>query len=496
MPKLSDTMEEGTVLTWLKADGDAVAKGEPLVEIETDKATMTVEAPESGTLRIIAAEGDTLDVGAPIAAIGDGGVAVPGAAAAAAPAAVAAAADDPGVTGVIEMPDAPTQEIEAVGAADAAAASASAPAAPAAEAALAPEHGESQGIPTADDGTADSIAAAFTPADVNATAEHVAASPLARTIAARAGLDLATVRGTGPGGRIVKADVEAALGGAPATGAPAAGAVAVPAAGAAAAPVAAAAAIASAAAPQPAAPPAPPKPPAAVALEPWPAGRRTPLTRLQRTISTRMDQANAIPGFTLERDVDTTALAAARADLRVALPEQNRPSVNDFVIRAVAMAARERPDIVSRIEGDEFVVPAAVDVGVAVSVPGGLIVPVIHDADSKGVPAIAAEVRDLAGRGRSGALRPDELEGSVITVTNLGMFGIDRFQAVINPGEAAILAVGRAVPKPVVVDGHVVVRDVMTLSLSVDHRVVYGAEAATFLGRVAELLEHPAALLV
>jgi len=236
--------------------------------------------------------------------------------------------------------------------------------------------------------------------------------------------------------------------------------------------------------------------PAAVVLEPWPAGRRTPLTRLQRTISTRMEQSNDIPGFTLERDVDTTALAATRADLRVALPEHNRPSVNDFVIRAVAMAARERPDIVSRIDGDEYVVPDAVDVGVAVSVPGGLIVPVIHDADSKGVSAIAAEVRDLAGRGRSGALRPDELEGSVITVTNLGMFGIDRFQAVINPGEAAIIAVGRGVSKPVVVEDEVVVRDVMTLSLSVDHRVVYGAEAATFLGRVAELLEHPAALLV
>lgn len=410
MPKLSDTMEEGTVLKWLRANGDAVAKGEPLVEIETDKATMTVEAPASGTLRIIAVEGDTLDVGAPIAAIGEG---------------IAAA------------PQAP-----------AAAAAAPAPGAAAPHAAAA--HGESQGIPTADDGTAESIA--------------VAASPLARTIAARAGLDLATVRGTGPGGRIVKADVEAAIAGAPG------GARAAP----------------------PAAPPAP----APVPLEAWPAGRRTPLTRLQRTIGTRMDQANAIPDFTLERDVDTTALAAARADLRVALPEQNRPSVNDFVIRAVAMAARERPDMVLRLEGEEFVVPEAVDVGVAVSVPGGLIVPVIRGADSKGVPAIAAEVRDLAGRGRSGDLRPDELEGSVITVTNLGMFGIDRFHAVINPGEAAILAVGRAVPKPVVVDGHVVVRDVMTLSLSVDHRVAYGAEAATFLGRVAGLLEHPAALLV
>jgi len=469
MPKLSDTMEEGTVLKWLKADGDAVAKGEPLVEIETDKATMTVEAPDSGTLSIVAAEGDTLDVGQPIARIG-------GAGAATTPPAVA---DDPGVTGVIEMPDAPTQEIEAVSVPDAAAPVAAAP--PAAGA------GEAQGIPTADDGTADSIAAAFTPTDVSATAQHVAASPLARTMAARAGLDLATVRGTGPGGRIVKADVEAALGGGsapPATPTPSA----PPAAPVVAAPVAAQSA--------PAAAPTPPPPPAPVALQAWPAGRRTPMTRLQRTISTRMDEANAIPDFTLERDVDTTALAAARADLRVALPEQNRPSVNDFVIRAIAMAVRERPDIVSRVEGDEFVVPDSVDVGVAVSVPGGLIVPVIHGADAKGVPAIAAEVRDLAGRGRSGALRPDELEGSVITVTNLGMFGIDRFHAVINPGEAAILAVGRAVAKPVVVDGHVVVRDIMTLSLSVDHRAVYGAEAATFLGRVAELLEHPAALLV
>ncbi len=452
MPKLSDTMEEGTVLKWLKADGDAVAKGEPLVEIETDKATMTVEAPEAGTLRIIAAEGDTLDVGAPIAAIGDG---------------AAAPAGDAGATGVIEIPDAPTQEIEAVreeaerreSAAD-----------------------DATGIPTADDGTAASIAAAFTPAAVPAAGGQVAASPLARSMAARAGLDLASVRGTGPGGRIVKADVEAALGGAPpAAAAPGPGAT-------------------TPAGPPPAfadAPSGVSAPPDALqAAATWPSGQRTPLSRLQRTIRRRMDESVAIPVFTLERDVDASALGAARADLRVALPEDRRPSVNDFVIRAVAMAARERPDIVSRIEGDDLVVPPAVDVGVAVSVPGGLIVPVIHDADAKGVPQIAAEVRDLAARGRAGHLRPDELEGSVISVTNLGMFGVDRFHAVINPGEAAILAVGRATPRPVAVDGQVVVRDVMTLALSVDHRIAYGAEAATFLGRVAELLEHPAALLV
>jgi pyruvate dehydrogenase E2 component (dihydrolipoamide acetyltransferase) len=445
MPKLSDTMEEGTVLRWLKADGDAITRGEPLVEIETDKATMTVEAPADGTLRIIASEGDTLDVGAPIADIGD---------ADGAPAPV-----DTGATGAIETPDAPTQEIEAVR-----------------EAEEPPkEHSLATGIPTADDGTAASIASAFTPADVQAPDDQVAASPLARTIAAREGIDLASVTGTGPGGRIVKSDVEATLGG------DAAGPDPAP-------------------APEPtpeadAAPAAPPAPPAAPPAD-WPAGRRTPLTRLQRTISRRMDDAVSIPDFTLERDVDTTGLAAARADLRVALPEANRPSVNDFVVRAVAMAVRERPDMASRIEGDELVAPEAVDVGVAVSVPNGLIVPVIRGADSKSVPQIAGEVRDLATRGRAGQLRPDEMEGSVISVTNLGMFGVDRFHAVINPGEAAILAVGRAVPRPTVVDGHVVVREVMTLSLSVDHRVAYGAEAATFLGRVAELLEHPAALLI
>jgi pyruvate dehydrogenase E2 component (dihydrolipoamide acetyltransferase) len=443
MPKLSDTMEEGTVLRWLRADGDLVAKGDPLVEIETDKATMTVDAPEGGVLHIIAAEGDTLDVGQPIAEIGGDG---------------APAMADTGATGAMEVPDAPTQEIEAVRDD----VPAPAPQAP-------DKQSLATGIPTADDGTAGSIAGVFTPAEVGDATGRPAASPLARGIAARAGIDLATIRGTGPGGRIVKADVEAVLGGS------------------------AAAAPSTAAAGEP---PAPPPPPAPRATGSWPAGRRTPLTRLQRTIARRMEQATAIPEFVLERDVDTTALAAARADLRVALPEANRPSVNDFVIRAVAMAVRERPDMASQLDGDDLVVPSSVDVGVAVSVPGGLIVPVIRGADAKGVPAIAAEVRDLAGRGRAGELRPDELEGSVISVSNLGMFGIDRFHAVINPGEAAILAVGRAVARPVVVDGHVVVRDVMTLSLSVDHRIAYGAEAATFLGRVAELLEHPAALLV
>lgn len=435
MPRLSDTMEEGTILQWMKAEGEHVTKGEPLVEVETDKANMVVESPADGVLHLIAAEGDTLDVGAPIARIGDGATPTP----------------EPAIAPLASAPDAGVDEAVVTG------------------------------IPVADDGTAPVIGDVVTteprqvvlpphpPAPTTPSIPappaapgggRIPASPLARNIAARADLDLASVRGTGPGGRIVKADVEAGL--------------------------------AAVAAARPQAPTPPPPAPTGA----WPGGRRTPLTRLQHTIARRMTEAHAIPDFTLERDVDTTALAAARADLRVALAEARRPSVNDLVVRAVAMAVRERPDMASRLEGDDLVVPDGVHVGVAVSVPGGLIVPVVRDADRKSVPDIAEEVRDLARRGRAGELTPAELEGSVISVTNLGMFGIDRFHAVINAPEAAILAVGRAVPRPVVVDGHVVVREVMTLSLSADHRVIYGAEAATFLGRVAELIEHPAALLV
>lgn len=436
MPRLSDTMEEGTILQWMKAEGEHVTKGEPLVEVETDKANMVVESPADGVLHLIAAEGDTLDVGAPIARIGDGVTPTP----------------EPAVAPLASAPDAGVDEAVVTG------------------------------IPVADDGTASVIDDVVTTPSIPAPPAapgggHIPASPLARNIAARADLDLASVRGTGPGGRIVKADVEAGL------------------------------AVVAAARPQAPTPPptvavdaqarpAPPTPPPPAPTGAWPGGRRTPLTRLQHTIARRMTETHAIPDFTLERDVDTTALAAARADLRVALAEARRPSVNDLVVRAVAMAVRERPDMASRLEGDDLVVPDGVHVGVAVSVPGGLIVPVVRDADRKSVPDIAEEVRDLARRGRAGELTPAELEGSVISVTNLGMFGIDRFHAVINAPEAAILAVGRAVPRPVVVDGHVVVREVMTLSLSADHRVIYGAEAATFLGRVAELIEHPAALLV
>lgn len=472
MPKLSDTMEEGTVLQWLKQNGDEVAKGEPIVEIETDKANMTVEAPDSGVLQIVADVGDSLPIGATIATIGGAAAPVADVAPEGAPAAAPP----------------PAEAVEVV----------AAPAAPAEATGVAPDVGEtgdeSTGIPTADDGTGSTIgleirgpeaypgaadddpapAAAAPPTTApQATSpprpdgDQVRASPLARRLAEELGLDLTTVHGTGPAGRVVREDVAAA-----------------------------------AASPRPPAP-VPPQPAAeaggvaSTTVAPAPAGERIALTRLQRTVAKRMAESKpGAPHFYLQRDVDVTALIALRKELVAASPEGQGPSVNDLIIRAVALASAERPDAVSRFDGDALVAPAGIHIGVAVAIPGGLVVAVIRSANTKRVGEIATEVRTLAGRARDGTITPQELEGSVITISNLGMFGIDRFLAVINPPESAILAVGRAKPSPVVVDDAVVVRDMLTLTLSVDHRAVYGAEAATFLGRIAELLERPGALVL
>ena len=454
MPKLSDTMEEGTVLQWLADDGAEVTKGEPIVEIETDKANMMVEAPASGRLVIVAQVGDSLPIGAPIATIGDG---------ASTPAPAPAPAAPPVATDAVAEPT--------------------------------PD--DATGIPTADDGTGSRIGLEVTapesypglaevdlhpdtppvpPAIVTAPAapaaadDHVRASPLARKLAEELGVDLATVHGTGPAGRIVREDVETAAAGSAST--PAAEPVV------------------------PTAPAAPAQGAPPVATPPLP-GARTPLTRLQRTIAKRMAESKpGAPHFYLQRDVDVTALLGLRKELVAGSPQGQGPSVNDLLIRAVALAAAARPDAVSRFDGDALVAPSGIHVGVAVAIPGGLLVPVVRNADGKRVAELAGEVRDLVGRCRDGTITPPELEGSVITVSNLGMFGIDRFLAVLNPPESAILAVGRAKPSAVVVDGEIVVRDILTLTLSVDHRAVYGAEAATFLGQIADLLERPGSLVL
>ncbi len=437
MPKLSDTMEEGTVLGWLVADGTVVSRGQPIVEIETDKADMTVESPEDGPLRILAAEGSVHPVGARIAWIGEG-------APDAAPSAAAGPAAAPLPTGGEET---------------------------------------ATNIPVGDDGTPGEIGMAVTStappppepgvsppgAPVGIThpdGTRIIASPLARQIARDAGVDLAGVHGTGPGGRIVRADVDA-IAGAPAARSPA------PA--------------------PPAVSPAAATPPPADAIT---FGQRIPATRLQRTIARRMQESAATaPHFALQRDVDASELIAVRRQLAATRPDIPAPSVTDLIIRALAVAAAERPDVLARWDTDAFLVPDGVHVGVAVAIERGLLVPVIRDADTKSVTEIAARVKDLAARCRDGSITPAELEGSTITISNLGMYGIDRFTAVINPPEAAILAVGAARPQPVVRDGSVVVRDMMTFTLSVDHRSLYGAPGATFLARIAQLVEMPYSLV-
>lgn len=470
MPKLSDTMEEGTILQWLKADGDPVAKGEQIVEVETDKANMMVEAPEAGVLSIIAVEGQSLPVGAPIAAIGDAG-------------ALPAASETHATAGAEEQTNIPVgddgtgREIgleiggEAAGAGDGGEWGAGAgeeewSAAPE-PAALAEPAALSE--PAA-------LAEPASPPRERETGARMKSSPLARRLAAEMGVDLQMVRGTGPDGRIVRTDIEAA-----ARGDAGARRAAVP-------PPAAPAPTP----PPPAAPVAPTAAPAAVAP-----GRRVPLTRLQKTIARRMvESTTQAPHFYLQRDIDVTDAIGLRRTLVDAAPEGEGPSLNDLIVRAVALAAAERPDAMAQFDGDALVIPGGVHVGVAVAVERGLLVPVVRDAATKGIARIAADVRDLVRRCRDGSIAAAELEGSTISVSNLGMFGIDRFSAVVNPPEAAILAVGRATPKPVVRDGGIVVRDVMTLTLSVDHRALYGADAATFLARVAELLERPGALVL
>jgi pyruvate dehydrogenase E2 component (dihydrolipoamide acetyltransferase) len=408
MPRLSDTMEEGTILRWIKADGEEVGRGEELVEIETDKAAMVYEADVAGTLRIVAAEGETLPVGAIIAHVGDGG---------------------PDAAGDGE-----------VSRAAAAAAGAQAPAAPAEPAPAAPVQ---------------EVAASA------AGEGRVRASPLARRIAGERGVDLRAVTGTGPGGRIVKADLESAQG----------------------------------AAPEPAGAAA-----AAIAGVETAKGETTvvELSRLQQAVARRMAESKAtIPDFTLQMDVDMEECVRLRAELkRIARPdsEHGAPTYNDMVVKAAALALREHPRANASYRDGRLQVHGRVNVGVAVAAQEALVVPTVFDADEKSLGEISRETRTLAERVRGATITPPELGGGTFTVSNLGMFGIRSFTAIINPPQAAILSVGVLEQRAVVRDGAVVARSLLTLTLACDHRILYGAEAALFLARVRELLEAPAAL--
>jgi pyruvate dehydrogenase E2 component (dihydrolipoamide acetyltransferase) len=459
MPRLSDSMEEGTILKWLKAEGDEVTRGDELVEIETDKATMTYEADSAGTLSIVAQEGDTLPIGEVIARIGAGGEAPAGESA---PAEATQQAEASGNGGRSEAPPA------------------SAPAATAEPPAAAPE-------PDREPAAAESAAPS---ADGNGG--RAKASPVARRIAREQGIDLSALQGTGPGGRIVKADVEAAASGA----APQAAAPAEP------APAEPAQAAAPAAEPQaaPVAAAAVPPPPSASVAETGTAKGDVSvqeLTRTQQVIARRMAESKAtVPEFTIATDVDMEGAVELRKQLKAAAETVSGvvPSYNDMVVKASALALREYPRANGSYKDGHFELYSRVNVGVAVAAQEALVVPTVFDADRKSLGEIARDTRTLAERVRANAVTPPELSGGTFTVSNLGMFGVTEFSAVINPPQAAILAVGKMEPRAVVRDGEIVARNIMTITLVCDHRILYGADAAEFLARIKALLEHPIAL--
>ncbi len=429
MPRLSDSMEEGTILRWLAEEGASVTRGQELAEIETDKASMVYEADEAGVLHTLAAEGDTLPVGAPIAQLlADG-----------------------------EQPPAVSRAAASrAGASNGLPAGAGGPP-PAATAGEAPQRSEQAPQPSGD---------------------RVKASPLARRLAADANLELSALAGTGPGGRIVKADVERA-----ATGEAAGGGAE----GAALAQGAAAAGGAVADVPRASTPMA------------KGASQVHELTRTQSLIARRMAEAKAtIPEFTLRCDVDMEAAVEMRASLKRLAERGEReraPSVNDLIVRACGLALREHPRANGTYRDGAFELHERVNVGVAVASADALLVPVVRDADRLSVWEIATEARRLAAAVRDGTITPPELSGATFSVSNLGMYGIDSFTAVINPPQAAILAVGSLAQRPVVRDGRLAVAHTISLTLACDHRILYGADAAEFLGAVRESLQDPLRLL-
>ncbi|MEM8728388.1 MAG: pyruvate dehydrogenase complex dihydrolipoamide acetyltransferase [Pseudomonadota bacterium] len=451
MPALSPTMEEGTLAKWLVKEGDTVTSGDLLAEIETDKATMEFEAVDEGIVgKLLVAEGtEGVKVNAPIAVLLDDGESVADLGAAGAPAAVAASSGEPPAEATpspASGASAPSKPIPSAPASSTPASS-SAPAAPAA--------------PDRTDGS------------------RVFASPLARRIAAQKGLDLSQLSGTGPRGRIVKADVEAASAAPAPTRAPA--------------PVAAAAA-------QPAARPAPAGPSADAVAKIY-ADRETeevPLDGMRKTIAARLSEAKqTIPHFYLRRDIRLDALLKFRGELNGSLAARDvKLSVNDFIIKACALALQAVPEANAVWAGDRILKLKPSDVAVAVAIEGGLFTPVLRDAHQKSLSTLSAEMKDLAGRARDRKLAPHEYQGGSFAISNLGMYGIDNFDAVINPPHGSILAVGAGVKKPVVgADGELSVATVMSVTLSVDHRVIDGALGAEFLKSIAENIESPLLML-
>jgi pyruvate dehydrogenase E2 component (dihydrolipoamide acetyltransferase) len=460
MPRLSDSMEEGTILQWFKKVGDEVAIGDELVEIETDKANMAYESDVAGTLtELLAGEGETLPIGTPIARVGDSGEGQSGQSA--------------GFVGEEDEAAAPAGPVAGVGGA-LRAGSSSTPPSPAPPADGASE----QGPP------GQTAAAGAQTAPAPADGGRVKASPVARRLAQEQGLDLSTLVGSGPGGRIVKSDVESAVStaGDAVAGVPRGAEGVSP------------STVGDAVAAGPAGAPAGPTPVSPETAK----GEVTheDLSKTQQVIARRMAESKATaPHFYLEAEIDMSRAVEARGRVKAAAAEgEVVPSFNDMIVKACALALREHPRANGAYRDGRFELYSRVNVGVAVAAEDALVVPTVFDADRKGLRQIASESRALAQRVRDGSITPPELSGATFTVSNLGMYGIDSFAAVINPPQAAILAVGAIKERPVVRNGELATAHMLTVNLACDHRILYGAPAAEFLARIRTLLEEPLAL--
>jgi pyruvate dehydrogenase E2 component (dihydrolipoamide acetyltransferase) len=437
MPALSPTMTEGTLARWLKKEGETVKAGDVIAEIETDKATMEVEAVDEGVLgRILIADGTTgVKVNEPIAVLVDKGEAVPAPKQAAAPPVAA-----PAPTAAPE----PAVPESAAPASPAPAASASA-------------------TPTAVKGNGH-----------DTEGDRIFVSPLARRMALQAGIDLAALKGSGPNGRIVKVDIEAALSGASPTAAPT---------------VAPPASSARAQAPQAA--------PVAITAP----HTLVPNSNIRKIIARRLVEAKqTIPHFYVSMDIEIDALLKLREELNAKSPKDGpsafRLSVNDLIIKAAAITLRRIPKVNASYTEAAIVMYDDVDISIAVSIPDGLITPIIRKADQKGLAAISNEMKDLAGRARSGKLKPEEFQGGGFSISNMGMYGVSEFAAIINPPQSAILAVAAGQQRPVVKNGALAIATVMTCTMSVDHRVVDGALGAEWLAAFKAIVEDPLSLML
>jgi pyruvate dehydrogenase E2 component (dihydrolipoamide acetyltransferase) len=417
MPKLSPTMEEGQISRWLKKEGDKVSMGEPLAEIDTDKATMEMQALGNGVLRkILIGEGQSAPLGQTIAVIGEPDEDI-----------AALLSEAPAQPAEQKKEEPPEQKIEAQKKEES-----PAPAPPPAQ----PQNGRQPQAAASNSG-------------------RMIVSPLAARMAAEAGIDLRSLQGSGPGGRIIKRDIEAAM-----------------------------------------TQPAPTAAPARIEQAGVSAYRDEPASQIRQTIAKRLvTSLGPVPHFFLTSEIEMDRAAEMRKGIN-ALDPDLKISINDIIIKVAATALIQHPQVNASYQEKVVRYYEQADVGVAVAIEDGLITPVVRSANQKSLSQIAAEVRELAERARSKKLKPEEYTGATFSISNLGMFGIDEFTAVINPPEGAILAVGAMTAKPVVRDNEIVIRQMMRVTMSCDHRVIDGATGAKFLQTFKKILENPLYLVV